>query len=143
MARRDSEDLARALLAGAAGDETLIRKVLEDLEIPDPIIGFHAQQAVEKAIKAVLAIRAVSFPKTHALGHLLELLERNGIEGPPQLAKADELAPWAVEFRYGLEDPPTLDRAATLQLVSAITAWAKGVVEGFSKSSFTAPDRPG
>ncbi len=130
MAQRDGADLARALLARAAGDETLIRKVLKDTEIPDAIIGLHAQQAVEKAIKAVLAIHAVSVPKTHALGHLLDLLERNGIEGPPQLAKADELAPWAVEFRYGLDDPPTLDRAAVLQLVSAITAWAVRVVKG-------------
>lgn len=43
---------------------------------------FDAQQAAEKAIKAVLGHRAISFPKTHDLNHLLSLAARNGIDIP-------------------------------------------------------------
>jgi uncharacterized membrane protein (Fun14 family) len=56
-------------------DETLIRKVSPDKDIADAIVGFHAQQAVEKLIKAVLAIRGVAFMKSHALSYLIGLVE--------------------------------------------------------------------
>ena len=34
---------------------------------PDEIFGFHAQQAVEKALKSWLASLGVLFPKTHGI----------------------------------------------------------------------------
>jgi HEPN domain-containing protein len=37
------------------------------LDIADAIVGFHARQAVEKAIKAVFAAREVEYGKTHQL----------------------------------------------------------------------------
>jgi HEPN domain-containing protein len=124
VARRDRRDLARALITRARGDETLVRKVLDDHEVSDSIVGFHAQQAVEKALKAVLAARGVSFQKTHALGYLLGLVDDSAIAGPPELARADELSPWAVEFRYELDDEPELDRRDALRVVTAIVDWA-------------------
>ncbi len=39
---------------------------------------FEAEQAVEKAIKAVLRSRGIDFPKTHDIGELLALLDRSG-----------------------------------------------------------------
>jgi hypothetical protein len=71
MPQHDRLDLARVLLARAKDDETLIRKVSPDKDIADAIVGFHAQQAVEKLIKAVLAIRGVAFMKSHALSYLI------------------------------------------------------------------------
>lgn len=130
MSPRDGHDVARALLHRANGDETLIRKVAADVDIPDAIVGFHAQQAAEKAIKAVLAANGVEYARTHALGYLTALLERHGIHGPDELAEVDELEPWAVEFRYEIDDAPPLDREAVLVVVSVITAWAQRVVGG-------------
>ena len=43
------------------------RILLEDL-------CFHAQQAAEKALKAVLVFRSVPFPKTHNIRTLMDLL---------------------------------------------------------------------
>ncbi len=65
MTRRDRRDLARVLLERAAGDEALVRKVLDDHEIPDAIVGFHAQQAAEKLIKATpsLSRRSIAWPR--------------------------------------------------------------------------------
>jgi hypothetical protein len=39
----------------AAGDEAILARLIEDADIPDDALGFHAQQAVEKMIKAILA----------------------------------------------------------------------------------------
>lgn len=130
MPPREGRDLAVALLERAAGDEVLVRKVRDDVEIPDAIIGFHAQQAVEKSVKAVLAARGVSFPRTHDLGYLVDLVAENDIEAPAALASADTLGPWAVEFRYESQSEPGLDREAALGLVEDIRVWATAVVAG-------------
>ena len=66
MPPRDGRDLARVLLDRADDDIRLVRRVVDDADIADAIVGFHAQQAVEKAIKAVLAAREIEYAKTHA-----------------------------------------------------------------------------
>lgn len=130
MTPRDGRDLARVLLHRARGDTTLIQKVLDDSDVPDSIVGFHAQQAVEKSIKAVLSARGLAFQRTHDLDYLLGLLEANTISGPPELARAAELSPWAVEFRYETDDEPTLDRGDALRVVEAVLGWATQVAGG-------------
>ncbi|MFI5003771.1 MAG: HEPN domain-containing protein [Solirubrobacterales bacterium] len=96
-----------------------------DLDISDAIIGFHAQQAVEKQIKAVLAGHGIPFAKSHALSYLIGLVEQNGITASAALAQADTLSPWAVEFRYEGEEPPALDRAEALAFVEQLRGWAE------------------
>lgn len=47
--------LADILLLGLARQDALaFRKLANDREMGDALVGFHAQQAVEKALKAVL-----------------------------------------------------------------------------------------
>jgi HEPN domain-containing protein len=87
--------------------------------VADAIIGFHAQQA-EKLIKAALATHGVAFMKSHALSYLVGLVEEHDIDAPPELSEADVLSPWAVEFRYEGEEPPTFDRLAALALVEKL-----------------------
>jgi len=43
---------------------------------------FAAQQAAEKAIKAVLVHLGLTFPYIHQLAHLLKLLEQGGLKIP-------------------------------------------------------------
>ena len=62
--------------------------------------SFHCQQAVEKALKAFLAWKAVPFEKVHSLTYLLDLCE---VEEPGLASLRDRtetLAPYAVEIRY-------------------------------------------
>jgi len=125
---RDGRDLARVLLDRAEDDIRLVRRVVDDADIADAIVGFHAQQAVEKAIKAVLAAREIEYAKTHALGYLIGLVETNEIDAPPAVLDASELSPWAVDFRYETDDEPALDRQATLALIEEIRAWARTAV---------------
>jgi HEPN domain-containing protein len=129
MPQHDKLDLARVLVARAIDDETLVRKVSSDTEVADAIIGFHAQQAAEKLIKAVLAARGVAFMKSHALSYLVGLVEEHHIDAPPALSEADVLSPWAVEFRYEGEEPPVFDRPAALALVERLRTWAESQIE--------------
>jgi HEPN domain-containing protein len=135
MPQHDRLDLARLLLARAVDDEALVRKVSSDADIADAIIGFHAQQAVEKLIKAVLAARGVTFMKSHALSYLIGVVEENEIEAPDTLSEADVLSPWAVEFRYEGEEPPALDRPAALALVEQVRIWAESEIKAIDRSS--------
>jgi HEPN domain-containing protein len=65
-------DLAEELLDLGRDDEAAARALLDVGSVSDAIVGFHAQQAVEKALKAVLASRGVEFPFTHDLSGLVE-----------------------------------------------------------------------
>jgi HEPN domain-containing protein len=129
LPRRDGRDLARRLLRRADGDITLVRTVVDNEEILDAIVGFHAQQAVEKSIKAVLALHEIEYGKTHQLHFLIQLLEQCEIDAPASVLDAVELNPWAVEFRYEEDDEPPLDRRATLAFIEKIRRWAGKAVE--------------
>jgi HEPN domain-containing protein len=133
MPPHDRLDLAHVLLSRAIDDETLIQKVSADMDVADAIVGFHAQQAVEKLIKAVLAARGVAFMKSHALSYLIGLVEENKIAAPQALSEADVLSPWAVEFRYEGEEPPALDRSAALVLVGQVRTWAENEINAVDR----------
>lgn len=88
-------------LAKARNDALLLRKIADDIEVADEIVGFHAQQTVEKALKAVLEVRGVDYPYTHDLARLFALLDGSG-GAPRDRDDAVALTPWAAEFRYPL-----------------------------------------
>lgn len=68
---------------------------------------FDAQQAAEKAIKAVLIRRGVEFPHTHDLGRLLALVRDEGESIPDAVEEARELTAYAWLTRYPAEPEPT------------------------------------
>jgi HEPN domain-containing protein len=57
----DHADLARELLGLAADDLTAARALVDVPAVSDAIVGFHAQQTAEKALKAALAASARAF----------------------------------------------------------------------------------
>ncbi len=78
--------------------------------------GFHLQQAVEKSLKAWLALKGAAYPRTHDLSLLLGLLEDHGQSIESSLWSLLELNPFAVQFRYELpgEDFPDFEQFARL-----------------------------
>lgn len=83
----------------------------------------------QREFAALLAIRGVEFPRTHDLGFLLELADRDGVRIPDVVVEARWLTPWSAEFRY--DDPPVpdeLDRHASLRSAEQALAWARGVL---------------
>lgn len=119
----DQRDLAEQLL-GVARDDDAAARTLREAESPDSVVGFHCQQAVEKALKAVLAARSVEFPFTHDIGLLIQLCEDAGAPLPDALADIDRLTPFAVHMRYGAIFGPDLDLAVALGWVAETIAWA-------------------
>lgn len=113
------------LLSKAQADKVVIDKLAGDTEVTDDTIGFHAQQAVEKLLKAVLANRDIEYPRTHDIDRLVDLLAGNDVPPPPQARRLDELTPWATQLRYDeLLDIEHLDRNEAILLVDGVVSWA-------------------
>ena len=103
-------DLPRDLLALAREDLASAEALDRAGRVSDSPVGFHAQQAVEKAPKAAIASRGLEFPFTHDLGVLMQLCEDAGFELPTDLSEADRLTPYAAALRYGLGNPEAVGR---------------------------------
>jgi HEPN domain-containing protein len=87
---------------------------------------FDAQQAAEKAVKAVLIRRTLAFPFVHDLAKLLTILERSGLKVPKYVRRAERLTAFAVEPRY-----PSFAAAVTekqyrgaVRAAEAVFGWA-------------------
>ena len=87
---------------------------------------FDAQQAAEKAIKAVLIFRELDFRKTHDLRELLTLLDSAGYPIPTEIWEAVDLSDYAVETRYpGLSEPVSeKEYRDAVALAETVVRWA-------------------
>ena len=85
---------ARRLLRKAAKDQAVLEKLLDDPAINDETLGYHAQQAAEKLLKALLAHGRHNYPRSHSIGLLLDLLVDHGHPLPEQLQGVEALAPF-------------------------------------------------
>lgn len=124
-------ELARSLLQRAGEDAYAVRMGVHDPEFPDWILGFHAQQAVEKALKAVLSAGNIEYPRTHNLQFLVDLLDGHGIATPPRADQLARLTPFGATLRYDptpLADTPPLDRNWAHACVQDVLAWAGTLV---------------
>lgn len=121
--------VARMLLDAAEQDMLACATLAQTPGIGDAVVGFHAQQAVEKSLKAVLSAKGIAFRRTHDLAELLDLLADSSIEAPPHADWLDNLTPYAVEARYGLIEPSGLDRGAAMSVLRAVIAWATAQVQ--------------
>ncbi|KPK77060.1 MAG: hypothetical protein AMJ79_04505 [Phycisphaerae bacterium SM23_30] len=86
-----------------------------DRECPFRLIAYHAQQCVEKHIKAYLVFHQVDFPYTHNISRLLELCDQNtATNWVEELKEAEELTAFAITTRYpGQDEEVTKDEAET------------------------------
>ena len=117
-------DLARRFLELADRDHKAFLKLVPDREIDDAVIGFHAQQTVEKCLKAVLARHEVAVRKVHDLHALMDLLADRRLPVPPMRKEIIELNPFAVILRYELAETESLDRSLAKTILEAVRRWA-------------------
>jgi len=130
LPKRDRRDLAAVLLRRAEEDQFVVRELCGSPRTPDSVLGFHAQQAAEKLINAVLAANEIDYERSHSLRYLADLLDAGRIELPVDPDELDALTGYAVELRY--DDPfdhEELDRDLALELVDELVRWARGEVE--------------
>ena len=115
-----SQWLKRALSSLAKARQRAPEILFEDL-------CFDAQQAAEKAIKAMLINRRADFPYTHNLSELLTLLEKTGCPVPDSIKQAEVLTDYAVGTRYpGVAEPVTeREYEEAIALAQRVIDWAK------------------
>jgi len=61
---------------------------------------YDAQQATEKALKALCIARNISFPWTHSIAELLTILENKGENIPEEVREAERLTVYATDTKY-------------------------------------------
>jgi HEPN domain-containing protein len=124
-----SRELAELLLHKAGQDEFVLEKLVSDPASPDEVIGFHAQQAIEKMLKAVLALHAVRYGRVHNLGVLLDLLRDHHIPFPAEFEEVRRLTPFGADFRYEDAAPgQAVHPSWAVDAVRRVRAWAEASV---------------
>jgi len=93
---------------------------------------FQAQQAAEKAIKAVMLHKGVRFPYVHDLANLLTELERGGFAVPESVKACASITPYAFQTRYPGDYEPAkeADYRRAVDQARTVLEWAARIVEG-------------
>ncbi|MGH7655247.1 MAG: HEPN domain-containing protein [Gemmatimonadaceae bacterium] len=114
---------ARSNLAQARAGRATADVLYDDL-------CFDAQQAAEKAIKAVLVSRMLEFPKTHGIDALLDLLASGAVTVPAEIREAGILTAYATHARYpgGGEDVDEAEYHEATRLAERVVRWAERMV---------------
>ena len=105
----------------------------QGIEIPDVYLEdlcFNAQQAAEKALKAVLIEHELEFPYVHDLVKLMETLLQGGHDVPDKVREAARISQYAVAARYpgSLESLTRQDYEEALILATTVVRWAEDVI---------------
>ena len=110
---------ARMMYRAAERDALTLRSMTADAPVES--FGFHVQQAAEKALKAWLALLGETYPLTHSIETLLDLLDDRGAAAESFRDLVD-YTPYAVEFRYeGIgPDAEPIDRKGVLATVETL-----------------------
>jgi len=122
-------DDPRVWLKRAKSNLIRARSEIEGVYLED--LCFDAQQAAEKAIKAVLIYRGVRFLYSHDLAELLTLAEKTGEPIPDIVMQAAKITRYAVAARYpGIIEPVSRQEySEAILLAENVLAWAEGVVQ--------------
>ena len=122
---RFAPDDPREWLNRARCDLALARMEAPGIYLED--LCFHAQQAVEKALKVLLIHYHVAFPYVHDLARLLTLLDEAGEPIPDDIRDAAQLTSFAVLARYpGIAAPISHERYKQgISLGERVVRWAE------------------
>lgn len=129
-----SHEAAMALLRKAQDDRQAYYALAADQSMAAWLVGFHAQQAIEKAVKSVLSSASVEYPRTHNLSMLVGLLRQHGFLLPPDADEFAQLTPFGAALRYNeaspIDEGDTVDRVWTGPCIDRTIAWAESCVSG-------------
>jgi HEPN domain-containing protein len=114
-----------------ARSDLAVAETASDPEILPETLCYHAQQAAEKAVKAVLVRHRVNFPYTHSLAVLMNLLPP-GTTPPSEADGIAELSKYAAAARYpgGLEEASREECTEAARVARAAVTWAESLLGG-------------
>jgi HEPN domain-containing protein len=123
-----------AWLRRAQGDLALAKAPLPSGAFYEDL-AFHAQQAAEKAVKAVYRAKGLEFRYTHDLGQLLDGLTRRGVLIPENVQDAVEPTDFAWEARYPRPGEPLSEAGhrRAVSIAEKVVEWAVKTVEESSR----------
>lgn len=109
-------------------------KVSSDILFED--LCFDAQQAAEKALKALCVFNGIKFSKVHDIAYLMELLETGKVKIPARLRKAKILTDYAVETRYPGDYTPVDEEMYedALKIADRVVVWVEKKLRISSKN---------
>ena len=118
----------REWLNRARSNLALTKSAGTDIYLED--LCFNAQQAVEKAIKALLIKYGIEFPYTHDIAELLTLLQETSQSIPDFVKQAAGLTRFAVALRYPHISPSIkqeeYEQAAAI--AEQVVRWAESLI---------------
>lgn len=93
-------------------------------------VCLDAQQAAEKALKALSSHLGIRFRRVHDIAELLTSLESGGVNLPAPVRVAAGLTPYAVETRYpGWYPPVTAEEAReAVQTAEIVVTWVTSLI---------------
>jgi HEPN domain-containing protein len=117
-------DRARSNLERAKLDKLSRHIVYEDM-------CYDCQQAVEKALKALMVFKNIDFQWTHDISILIKTLEDNRIEVPENINESASLTVYAVKTRYPGEEEPVNKREfqQALDLAETVYRWVTDQID--------------
>lgn len=112
---------ARRWVSYAKSDLDAAYALLEKRDFFPRQVCFLAQHAGEKALKEILILLEIDFPKVHDLDRIRELIP-DGWEVKEKFPQLYDLSVWAVEARYPGHTPDVTEGEAkeTLQLAEKV-----------------------
>ena len=122
---------AERYLRLARRDEAAFRALLNSATVDFSVACFHAQQAVEKALKAVMFLHGLEFRRTHDLEELSGTLGDAGVNAPLDAEELRRLTPYAVEFRYDDEPMPLVSPEQAIAYTTRVLGWADKALANF------------
>lgn len=121
-------------LVHANEDLRVIEHEISSENVPWGAVCFHAQQAAEKYLKALLIQRWIKPPRTHDLMLLVDAARLHGCDIPPLTEECAALEPYAVKVRYPAYIPIPTEAVGRAVVAAAerIVAAAKAELGGSS-----------
>ncbi len=128
MPKRYPPDDPREWLNRARSNLALAKAKRKGVYLED--LCFDAQQAAEKAIKALLIKVDVDFPYVHDLAELLTLLEKSGQKIPTSIRQAEGLSRYAVFTRYPGMGPQIKQKEykEAVKIAGQVVRWAERLI---------------
>jgi HEPN domain-containing protein len=126
---KSDQDHARQLLEMANKDHSALSHMLDSVGFSDEVFGFHAQQTIEKALKAWIAARGLVYPKSHDVSALVKILRDDGqdLSKFPQL---EDYTVFAVQYRYEAYDSEdNIDRDEAIEITRTFLAYVQGILD--------------
>ena len=114
-------------------EDRAVARACRDMVPPSVgIAAYHCQQSVEEAVKGMLIVAGIYFPKTHDLRGLADLAEVQFPAWRDLFARSIPLSGWGHAYRYtGLEDDPppdSVELSAAMATTDQLTAHLRDLI---------------